>query len=285
MKAPFADDRFGRRRAKTVGSVTTGLLYDGLKPVQELAGGSPVANLLTGLGIDEFFTRTDRAGTVSHVTDALDSSVALADGSGTIQSEYSCEPFGETRVSGASTTSAFGFTGREDDGTELYYYRGAVLRSVPAAARGGRSAGVVAADVNLHGYVQNSPTAWVDPLGLDKWPPNPSGLGPEWKLDPTHKYPHGERYRDPTGRPLDWHLGRPGERGWGGKDHWHDPNNFGKKHLPPGTEIPDAQRLPQQPQPQSPNPSLSQGYGEFLLGLGGLLPDPVSLAAAESLLA
>jgi hypothetical protein len=49
--------------------------------VQELAGGSPVATVLTGLGIDEFFTRTDGSGTVSYLTEAPGSIVALADGS------------------------------------------------------------------------------------------------------------------------------------------------------------------------------------------------------------
>jgi hypothetical protein len=39
--------------------LTTHLEYDGLNPVQEQAGVTVTANLLTGLGIDEFITRTD----------------------------------------------------------------------------------------------------------------------------------------------------------------------------------------------------------------------------------
>ena len=68
--------------------------------MQELSSGTPTANLLTGLGIDEFFTRTDSAGVRNYLTDALGSSVALADGSGTIQTEYTYEPFGATTTLG-----------------------------------------------------------------------------------------------------------------------------------------------------------------------------------------
>ena len=49
VNGSFAYNGFGRRRAKTVGATTTQFLYDGLNPVQELAGGTPTANLLTGL--------------------------------------------------------------------------------------------------------------------------------------------------------------------------------------------------------------------------------------------
>jgi uncharacterized protein RhaS with RHS repeats len=78
---------------------------------------------MTGLWLDEYFTRTDSAGVRNYLTDALGSSVALADESGTLQTEYTYEPFGGTATSGAATTSPFAFTGREADGTGLYYYR------------------------------------------------------------------------------------------------------------------------------------------------------------------
>ena len=52
--------------------------------MQELSGGTPTANMLTGLGIDEVFSRTDSSGTSSFLTDALGSTLALADNSGTV---------------------------------------------------------------------------------------------------------------------------------------------------------------------------------------------------------
>ncbi len=78
--------------------------------------------MLTGLGIDEYFQRTDSAGSRDFLTDTLGSTLALADSSGAIQTSYTYEPFGHTTVSGASSTNPFQFTGRENDTTGLYYY-------------------------------------------------------------------------------------------------------------------------------------------------------------------
>ena len=166
VNGAFAYDAVGRRRSKTIGGTTTQFLYDGLNPVQELAGGTPAANLLTGLGIDEYFTRTDALGVRNYLTDALGSSVALTDGSGTIQTEFTYEPFGATTTSGAATGNAFGFTGREADGTGLYYYRARYYH--PSAQR------FVSEDPlgfkdgpNLFAYVANSPADYADPLGRE----------------------------------------------------------------------------------------------------------------------
>jgi len=88
--------------------------------VQEL-GASP-ATLLTGLGVDEYLTRADAAGTRTLLTDALGSIVALTDPAGAVQNEYTYEPFGAATETG-SDTNPFQYTGRENDGTGLYYYR------------------------------------------------------------------------------------------------------------------------------------------------------------------
>jgi RHS repeat-associated protein len=53
-------------------------------------------------------------------------------------------------------------------------------------------------------------------------PDNPDDLGPDWRRDPTHKNPNGDRYvNDTTGDKLDWEPGRPDLPGWRGRDHWH----------------------------------------------------------------
>ena len=57
--ASFVYDGVGRRRSKTIAGRTSAFLYDQLNPVQELSGGIPTANLLTGLTVDEYFTRND----------------------------------------------------------------------------------------------------------------------------------------------------------------------------------------------------------------------------------
>jgi YD repeat-containing protein len=109
----FVYDAFGRRQRKTVDGVITDVVYDGLNPVREAVGATTV-DLLTGLGIDEYLTRTDSSSTRDLLSDALGSTVSLADTSGTVQTEYSYEPFGAVTASGSSSTNELLYTGRED---------------------------------------------------------------------------------------------------------------------------------------------------------------------------
>ena len=73
----FQYDPFGRRTSKTILGTTTNYVYDGANPVQELSGTTPTANMLTGIGVDEYFTRTDSTGTAHFLTDALGSTISL----------------------------------------------------------------------------------------------------------------------------------------------------------------------------------------------------------------
>jgi YD repeat-containing protein len=98
LPASFGYDALGRRWTRTVNAAQTDVLYDGLNPVQEgVLPSTPAANLLTGLGLDELFTRTDAAGLRAYLTDGLGSPLALADGAGTIQTEYTYARSGSRR--------------------------------------------------------------------------------------------------------------------------------------------------------------------------------------------
>ena len=122
--ATFRYDTMGRRISKTVSGTTTQFLYDGLNPIQEKnAANAPTANQLPRLSLDELYSRTE-TGIVRHLlTDALGSTIALTDSAGTLPTTYTYEPYGETTIAGAANTNSFKYTGREDDGTGLYYYR------------------------------------------------------------------------------------------------------------------------------------------------------------------
>ena len=167
FSASFTYDSFGRRTGKTVQGTTTNFVYDGLNPVQEKNGGTVTANLLTGLGIDEFFQRTDGVGTSALLPDALGSTVALGDNTGTLQTQYTYEPFGYATTSGAASTNSYKYTGREDDGSGLYYYRARYYHPRLQRFIGEDPLGFGGGDVNLYGYVQNDPLNGVDPLGLE----------------------------------------------------------------------------------------------------------------------
>ncbi len=164
--ASFTYDSFGRRNGKTINGTVTNFLYDGLNPVQEKNGGTVTANLLTGLDIDEFFTRTDGVGVRALLSDALGSTVALGDGTGTLQTQYTYEPFGFVSQTGAASTSSYKFTGREDDGTGLMYYRARYYQPRLQRFISEDPIGFGGGDINLYGYVYNAPTVFTDPGGL-----------------------------------------------------------------------------------------------------------------------
>jgi uncharacterized protein RhaS with RHS repeats len=112
----------GRRATKTVNDLPTTFRYDGLDVIQETTDDTDVT-YLRSLAIEEALTRTTGTDTLHYIGDALGSSLALTDASGAMTASYTCAPFGETAISGTSSPSPFQFTGRENDGTGLYYYR------------------------------------------------------------------------------------------------------------------------------------------------------------------
>ncbi|MBI2526324.1 MAG: RHS repeat protein [Candidatus Rokubacteria bacterium] len=164
--ASFLYDGLGRRRAKILNGTRTGYLYDGLTPVQELSGASVTATLLTGLGIDEYFTRTTGATTRTLLTDALGSTVALTDDTGALQAEYTYEPFGASTETGADG-NPFQYTGREHDaGTGLYSYRARYYHPQLGRFISEDPLGFAGGGPNRYAYVRNNPLRFTDPLGL-----------------------------------------------------------------------------------------------------------------------
>ncbi len=163
--ATFTYDAFGRRTQNATG---TAFLYDGIKPVQELSGSTVTANLLTG-GVDEIFARTDSAGIRNFVADALGSTVALTDSAGTVQTQYTYEPFGKTSSSGQASNSALQYTGRENDGTGLYYYRARYYNPMLQRFISEDPLGFAGNGPNMYVYAGDSPVNFTDPTGL-YWP-------------------------------------------------------------------------------------------------------------------
>jgi len=83
-----------------------GLLYDGDDSVQELSGTTVLSDRIIG-GTDEFFTRTESGNSYTPLTDALDSTIAMVNSSGSIITQYTYDPFGFTTASGTASTNSF----------------------------------------------------------------------------------------------------------------------------------------------------------------------------------
>src|SRR5579885_757630 len=171
----FGYDGLGRRVSRTSGGVTTQYLYDGLNVARELSTAGN-AELLSGLGVDDWFGRTQSSATVAMLRDALGSTIGLVNAGGAIATSYGYEPFGATAASGVASFNSHRFTGREQDPTGLYYLRnryynpmlGRFLSPDPIGIAGG---------INLYAYTFDDPMNWVDPLGLSGGGGGGSGQG------------------------------------------------------------------------------------------------------------
>jgi RHS repeat-associated protein len=162
--ATFAYDALGRRSRTTIAGTETRVTHDALNPIQRVSGTGHLTDLLTGLRLDEFLLSTDSMGRRSLLADGLGSTVAETDAASAIAAEYTYEPFGRSVVTGTGRTT-FQYTGRENDGTGLHYYRTryydpSLHRFISEDPLG------PAAGLNAYTYVGNRPTAAVDPLGL-----------------------------------------------------------------------------------------------------------------------
>ncbi len=186
LTASFAYDARGRRSQKTINGFLTAFQYDGSEVVKDVEGPSAV-NYLRGLRADETLARIEDSGTSCYAPDALGSTLALTDGGGSVATQYTYEPFGRTTATGAASLNAFQFTGRENDGTGLYYYRAryygpasdrfasedpllapvSFLRGC-SGPQGRVTARVSGTSSPAYGYVGNNPVLFKDPTGLDR---------------------------------------------------------------------------------------------------------------------
>lgn len=184
VNGSFSYDSSGRRVAKTINGSTTNFVYDGENFVQELAAGSASATRLTGLLIDQFFTRTDSLGARIAITDALGSTLALVDENGLTKTTYSYEPYGGASTAGESNANSTQYAGRENDGSGLYYYRNRYYSPQTSRFISEDSIDRTNGSVNAYAYVRGNPLSFIDPLGLYDIEPGLQPVCPECALIP-----------------------------------------------------------------------------------------------------
>jgi RHS repeat-associated protein len=246
--AGFAYDPFGRRISKTLGGITTELLYDGPNVVQESVEGSPSAELLTGLTPDQLFSRTTEDGTQSYLTDRIGSVIGLADEAAEVATSYTYDPFGASTEAGAESDNPYQFTGRENDGTGLQYNRARYYSPGDARFISQDPAGFEGSGANLYWYADGNPLDFTDPSGEfsigvpgDWVTDGPASLsidndlleilgGAAWTIehgpsaDGKEHGPWKPEFKDPTKPPgpgWEWRgKGAPGS----GEGAWHKPS-------------------------------------------------------------
>ncbi len=165
----YSYDPLGRRTKTAVsGSGETTYLYDGQNVAAEGNGTSTTAELLNGLALDERYARKTSAGTSTYLTDALASTMALANSEGTIATEYTYDPFGNATSKGTASENRFQYTGREAESNNLVnlrarYYQPGIGRFISRDPLGEGGS-----DHNLYRYAGASPLALRDPMGLSE---------------------------------------------------------------------------------------------------------------------
>jgi RHS repeat-associated protein len=111
--------------------------------------------------------------------DVLDSPLAPADSTGTVQTQYTYEPFGNTTTTGTTSSNTFEYTARENDGTGLYYNRARFYNPVWGRFISEDPLGLASGDSNFYAYVVDNPITFSDSTGLQwqlptcRLPPRP----------------------------------------------------------------------------------------------------------------
>jgi RHS repeat-associated protein len=88
------------------------------------------------------------------------------DTQGNILRQYAYSPFGTTATAGFGGTTPFQFTGRENDGTGLYYYRNRYYSPEWGRFVSEDPIGMGEGSANLYAYAGNNPMNFNDPHGL-----------------------------------------------------------------------------------------------------------------------
>jgi RHS repeat-associated protein len=167
--ASFAYNPFGQRTTSTIGSASTGYLYDGSawdsNIIQELSGTTPTENLLTGRP-GQILQGTTPSGTnSSYLTNPLGSTVALADPTGAVATTYTYTPSGAVTTSGAPSTNNLEFNASQNDSTGLYLMGARYYNPTSATFTSQDPLSFAGGSTNLYGYAQSDPIDRNDPTG------------------------------------------------------------------------------------------------------------------------
>ena len=191
--ASMTYDAFGRRTSRDHDGRIEVFTYDITDVVEDVSLEGD-RSYLRGPTPDELFAVDDTA----TLTDSVGTLVRLVDRDGGTRDTLTYEPFGRT-ASAASSPTRYGFTGRERDGDDLYYYRARYYDPGLARFISEDPLGLTAG-INPYVYAFNDPINLVDPMGLRTYVFH--GVWPD--RDAFDEFARELRSADPTTRVLPW---------------------------------------------------------------------------------
>ena len=158
LSASFAYDPQGRRTSFSRGAVSRSYLLDGLDVLSD-----GTSRFLHGAGMDEPLELSNNLTSLTYVQDHLGSTSQLLDGLGNSRNRYDYNSYGklEGNASNPQPANPYTYTGREDDGTGLIYYRARYYDPELEVFLSEDPLG------DAQRYVGGNPLGYNDPLGLD----------------------------------------------------------------------------------------------------------------------
>jgi RHS repeat-associated protein len=178
VTASFSYDMSGRRRDQTVNGhrIQSFWIGDELSftiPDNDWSRRIRVFSPYPEGGLDELTYRRvgDDAGGDRYVLrDANNNVIALTDANQQSQTQYRYQPYGVTTLAGAADVNSQQYTGRENDGTGVYYYRNRYYSPQTGRFISEDPTGWASGQTNAYAYVNGNPVQLSDPFGLQGVP-------------------------------------------------------------------------------------------------------------------
>jgi RHS repeat-associated protein len=193
VTASFSYDVFNRRKDRTVNGRRMQTVWIGdelnfMVPDGDWSQRIRVFSPYPESGLDELTFRRigDDASQDRYVLrDANNNVIALTDANQQSQTQYGYEPYGKATQAGAADPNPQQYTGRENDGTGLYYYRNRYYSPQTGRFISEDSVGWASGQTNAYAYVGGNPVQLTDPSGLQMAFPIPVGPMPGGGAGPS----------------------------------------------------------------------------------------------------